>query len=660
MASPQLPDPYKVLGVGKDATLATIRSAHRKLVLACHPDKCQDEALKAQKADEFHRVQQAYELLSDDQKRTRYDEKCKLAELRAEVTREGGNARKAAAAYDHGPRMPGTGYWEPRREPVVEIRPGKPRYYNDEPPRELPRASPRFEDYEHRSRRYEDPYDMPASNSSSKKATSSRMYKEEPRSEDAKSRVQRRFREAATKIATDKSREHEDRRKARDRDRRDSYQTKRYQPPPRVDSASETEPEVEEFMTPRRSAETKSRYEPVRRSKRDEDTRRRRTDDSDSSDVDHHHKSLHNFQSAAEYIMRVKGGSERDHRHRPTVSRSQTSKPAPAPDAPSQPQVPILSSVDSSAKRSSARRGAVASPKASPKERKMPEIVEPASSTRRTEYDSGRSRPNLPSAAATSPLTAKGEPGLGNMSRAKTFETRASEKQPSMRRVHTSPLNPVNPPTGHAPSKSSSKPREAHDSGYSSPGTPDMPVPPKSYRNTTYKIVQDPDGDDSDVSRPTVIAIEPEARRRTDRELSPRTSSHRYERPSAQPRAPSRTTPTRASTLQDERSPPPSRTAPLNRASTERADGRHRGLWGEITSPEPRSADLRSPTGYKVNYAAPISEESISYSEGRRGRRDSRAKDRDRDAYAYERGGRNGGQSPGLGQRTTRERVGVY
>ena len=46
-------DPYKVLGVAKDAQLPEIRSAHRKLVLKCHPDKVTDPKLKEEKQNEF-------------------------------------------------------------------------------------------------------------------------------------------------------------------------------------------------------------------------------------------------------------------------------------------------------------------------------------------------------------------------------------------------------------------------------------------------------------------------------------------------------------------------------------------------------------------------------------------------------------------------------
>ncbi len=72
-------DPYAVLGVPKDATVAAIRSAHRKLVLQTHPDKIQDESLRAIKQDEFQRIQQAYEILTDENSRREYDEKVSFA-----------------------------------------------------------------------------------------------------------------------------------------------------------------------------------------------------------------------------------------------------------------------------------------------------------------------------------------------------------------------------------------------------------------------------------------------------------------------------------------------------------------------------------------------------------------------------------------------------
>lgn len=85
MSSPPPIDPYLALGIPKDADLSTIRSAHRKLVLKFHPDRIKDEAERLKGREEFQKVQQAYELLSDPAKRSRYDDKVRLAELRKEA-----------------------------------------------------------------------------------------------------------------------------------------------------------------------------------------------------------------------------------------------------------------------------------------------------------------------------------------------------------------------------------------------------------------------------------------------------------------------------------------------------------------------------------------------------------------------------------------------
>lgn len=87
MAAPLPPNPYKILGITIDAQLHEIRTAHRKLVLKCHPDKVEDPSLKAQKQDEFQKVQQAYELISDEARRSQYDDQVKLFELRRKMGR---------------------------------------------------------------------------------------------------------------------------------------------------------------------------------------------------------------------------------------------------------------------------------------------------------------------------------------------------------------------------------------------------------------------------------------------------------------------------------------------------------------------------------------------------------------------------------------------
>ncbi|KAJ3485728.1 hypothetical protein NLG97_g6753 [Lecanicillium saksenae] len=83
--APLPPDPYAILGVSKDAQTPEIRSSYRKLVLKCHPDKVQDPKLKEVKQNEFQRVQQAYELLTNDAERQKYDDKVRLEDLRRQM-----------------------------------------------------------------------------------------------------------------------------------------------------------------------------------------------------------------------------------------------------------------------------------------------------------------------------------------------------------------------------------------------------------------------------------------------------------------------------------------------------------------------------------------------------------------------------------------------
>lgn len=63
-------DPYSTLGVARGATEKDIKSAYRKLAKELHPDRNKDNPKAAER---FSKVTQAYDLLSDKDKRARFD-----------------------------------------------------------------------------------------------------------------------------------------------------------------------------------------------------------------------------------------------------------------------------------------------------------------------------------------------------------------------------------------------------------------------------------------------------------------------------------------------------------------------------------------------------------------------------------------------------------
>jgi molecular chaperone DnaJ len=64
-------DYYEDLGVEKNATADEIKKAYRKLAMKYHPDRNKDDKSAEEK---FKEVAEAYEVLSDQEKRQKYDQ----------------------------------------------------------------------------------------------------------------------------------------------------------------------------------------------------------------------------------------------------------------------------------------------------------------------------------------------------------------------------------------------------------------------------------------------------------------------------------------------------------------------------------------------------------------------------------------------------------
>lgn len=64
----ELPNYYEILGVSRDATQQEIKKSFRELAKKTHPDKTKEDS-----EEEMSKLNKAYEILSDEESRERYD-----------------------------------------------------------------------------------------------------------------------------------------------------------------------------------------------------------------------------------------------------------------------------------------------------------------------------------------------------------------------------------------------------------------------------------------------------------------------------------------------------------------------------------------------------------------------------------------------------------
>lgn len=530
MSSPPDIDPYSVLGVQKDATVPEIKSAHRKLVLKCHPDKIQDESQRSKAQDEFQRVQQAYELLSDPARRIKFDQKARLADLRrGKMDRPGGSPYSS-------PRASTTNTSREYREGRIyeERTPADTSFFDDEArftaePRPMSRKPDEF------SRRR------------SKGVDEHRRSKGVPLNSF----------HALKEMARDNAKAHSARAKNRARERRRDADEKyeRSAPYAYVESDDGSDSSAAPlYESPKPSFESRRSGTSSRRTRGKESSRQRDYRDYDgeySDEWESKHDHLHT--SAQDYILRSRGSVpvEIDSRHRASQSPIRHRGYESGPDYSSRRSSRSTRPSRDTAYPSNSRSGPYEHPDSPPR------------------------RPSMPTAASSTgiKIPASGRPPLQSTRSAAAATAYSRPRRESFDRPGSTLYDMVyNDPPPPRPSRR----RDRYDSGYSSPGTPETQAgtnPPKST-STRYKIVTEPD----------TIVVEPDMPSSRRQRASP----PREERP---PLSRTGSKPARSSTYAYPSDP--SARYESKRPSVPRTTS-SRTLFGEVDySPRPKGRDIK-------------------------------------------------------------------
>lgn len=512
MSSPLPFDPYQVLGVARDASTSDIRSAYRKLVLKCHPDKIQDESQRGQAQDEFQKVQESYELLSDDAKRARYDQKVRLAELKKDILEKknsssGNNTTNIyTSTSTSSPKTATfTTTYEFRSGKVYEKRtPPDAHFFDEDVFPEEPRSSSRkYDGYERRQAteerkksRSNDPKVEPV------RSTKDRSRDKSSRSDRAKHRDKERKREASDKY----SRAYVV--SENDWDSDDSY--------PGEKSAGDTRRSYEDHF-PKSSRRTESKRDP------------------DDEYLDDWASSKHDYlqDHARQYIQRSKGTAAAAAAAPPppptgTEHRTSSSWPSQSFYERREARDPLYGDTArrSSAKPKPARE--TTRPNSSGRDRRTSaDVVDPPLRS----HTSGRKVPSMPTATSApaglkipSPLkSAPPNPTMRTSTSTMHHVREKSHPPPPPRRSETLPIPSLSSrrPDGLPPRQPKFK--DLYDSGYSSPGTPEMSQGASPPKSTKYTIV---DEDDEFAKDHRTVLIDPSPPYRRQESISPNRREH--------------------------------------------------------------------------------------------------------------------------------------
>lgn len=330
------PDPYKILGVSKDVQITEIRAAYRKLALKCHPDKIQDPALKEAKQNEFQQLQQAYELLSNETEREKYDRKVEVYEhvREREKEREREREREKERERERARASARAASSLPKQEPI---------YYH------VKEASPRantfaktgvygsrsWEDTTAGARLSEEPLRHARKTASYEKEKSSKKDEERRKRKEEEEIEREKAKEATRKSKERKekdraAREREDREREKEKEKRKEEKRKAAQSEREKERGKERNKNastekirarviIEEDPDSSDSSDEDVIYEPAPKSERKKSGSGRKPEDVEPTSTERTRKLSGNLETAIRYLARSGGKAQV-----PGFARSQT------------------------------------------------------------------------------------------------------------------------------------------------------------------------------------------------------------------------------------------------------------------------------------------------------------------------------------------------